>query len=308
MTSEVWTAARYRQEMGLSKGVESERAIARRLGIPRHAVKRLASGQSYTPDPLDKKWTTAEENLLRETWMSNLGHANGSLNDLALQIGRNSANLSRKAKALGLPKSGPRKPDPAWMKKLQQGLSLYIHRHGYPHQGKQHSISSRKLMSMKASERIRANRDVHNGAGKTGKRADLGGRYFRSRWEANYARFLSFIGIKWEYESKTFWFHKIKRGTRSYTPDFFLPKISEYHEVKGWMDKKSKTRLNRMKKYYPDVKIVIIGKEFFQEANKKRLCRLIPHWECEHRHSILISGIKKVGLDWVGTSAHVEPV
>jgi hypothetical protein len=37
----------------------------------------------------------------------------------------------------------------------------------------------------------------------------------------------------------------------------------EYHEVKGWMDDRSQTKLNRMAKYYPNVKMVLIdGKRY----------------------------------------------
>lgn len=101
--------------------------------------------------------------------------------------------------------------------------------------------------------------------------------YVRSSWEANYARYLNFLlkqgSIeKWEYESETFEFVGIKKGTRFYTPDF---KITEnggaisFHEVKGWMDKKSLTKLKRMKKYYPNIPIVLIQKKEMTEIKKK---------------------------------------
>lgn len=119
--------------------------------------------------------------------------------------------------------------------------------------------------------------------GKYGRREDLGNQFFRSRYEANYARYLNFTNQLWEYEKKTFWFDKIKRGVRSYTPDFYLPQTNEFHEVKGWMDKKSQTKLKRMKKYFPEVKIVVIDGGFFSAANKQGMCRIIPHWECLHK-------------------------
>lgn len=118
-----------------------------------------------------------------------------------------------------------------------------------------------------------------------GKRKDLG-IYVRSTWEANYARYLNWlIGIgeikKWEYEVDTFEFHKIKKGTRFYTPDFKITNKDgsiEYHEVKGYMDKRSQTKLNRMKKYYPDIKIVLIDKEVYY-AIKKDVSGLVENWE-----------------------------
>lgn len=122
---------------------------------------------------------------------------------------------------------------------------------------------------------------------KSGKRADLNDMYFRSAWEANYARYLNFLtkkGLvyKWEYEPDVFIFEQIKRGTRSYIPDFKIwdKKDSKpyYVEVKGWMDDKSKTKLKRMEKYYPDVKIILFQKEDYKEL-KNKLGRVIENWE-----------------------------
>lgn len=106
--------------------------------------------------------------------------------------------------------------------------------------------------------------------------------YFRSSWEVVYARYLQWMknrGMikKWEYEKDTFWFKKIKRGVRSYTPDFKVFNNTgtiEYHEVKGWMDKKSKTKLGRIKKYYPEITLVLIDKYIYKDIEK--LERMFP--------------------------------
>jgi hypothetical protein len=121
---------------------------------------------------------------------------------------------------------------------------------------------------------------------KGGKRDDLNGRYFRSCWEANYARYLNWLvsmqGIsKWEYEPDTFEFETIKRGNRCYTPDFKVFNADgsiEYHEVKGWMDKKSEVKLKRMAKFYPEVKIVLIDGEAYK-AISRSVRAFIPNWE-----------------------------
>ncbi len=125
---------------------------------------------------------------------------------------------------------------------------------------------------------------------KGGKRPDLDNRYFRSSWEANYARYLNLLVsqieiVAWEYEPDTFEFHNIKRGTRFYKPDFkvylfpFPDGGYEYHEVKGYMTPKSKTQLKRMAKYYPNEKIVIIGASFFADAKRTGLDVIIKGWE-----------------------------
>lgn len=119
-----------------------------------------------------------------------------------------------------------------------------------------------------------------------GKRPDLDNRYFRSAWEANWARYLNWlvdIGeiLAWEYEPDTFEFTKIKRGTRFYTPDF---KVKEkngsiiYYEIKGYMDKKSQTQLKRMRKYYSQITIKVIDSEAYY-AVARSVKTFISNWE-----------------------------
>jgi predicted RNA-binding Zn-ribbon protein involved in translation (DUF1610 family) len=108
---------------------------------------------------------------------------------------------------------------------------------------------------------------------------DINGRkmFFRSKWEANYAIYLDFLKkqmkIKdWEYEKDVFIFGKIQSGTRSYRPDFKIKNIDasiEYHEIKGWLTPRSKTQFSRMKKYFPEIKLVVIDGEGYREIVNK---------------------------------------
>jgi len=117
---------------------------------------------------------------------------------------------------------------------------------------------------------------------------EIGGQkvYFRSAWEANYARFLELERargevVKWEHEPETFWFDKIRRGVTSYLPDFrvtFRSGRVEYHEVKGWMDPKSKTKIQRMKKYYPEIKLIVINAKIYHKLSQL-FSRAVPGWE-----------------------------
>ena len=118
-----------------------------------------------------------------------------------------------------------------------------------------------------------------------GRASDLGNRYFRSRMERNYARYLercvSLHQIdKWEYEPDTFWFEPIKRGVRSYTPDFkvFKGQSVWYIEVKGYLDMKAKTKQKRMAKYHPSVRVVLVD---MSEYHVIEGCysQFIPGWE-----------------------------
>jgi len=120
-------------------------------------------------------------------------------------------------------------------------------------------------MSARQASNPRMRKGYSRGA--AGRRADLGNRHFRSSWEANYARYLNYLQAqgkikRWEFEPDTFWFEEIKRGVRSYLPDFKVWPADGgdpyYIEVKGWMDAKSATKLKRMAKYYPHIKIKVV--------------------------------------------------
>ena len=112
-----------------------------------------------------------------------------------------------------------------------------------------------------------------------GKREDLNNIYFRSSWEANLARYYNYVGVEWQFEPKTFIFEGIRKGSVSYTPDFYLPKEDKWIEVKGWMDDKSKTKLNRFKKYYPEEynKLELIQSKEYKSISK--LAPFIKEWE-----------------------------
>lgn len=111
-------------------------------------------------------------------------------------------------------------------------------------------------------------------------------KFYRSKWEANYARYLEWLKINkqiidWQHECKTFWFEGIKRGCVSYLPDFLitnLDKSETYHEVKGWMDDRSKTKLKRMAKYYPEIQLIVIAAKEYK-ALTKEFASVIPEWE-----------------------------
>lgn len=142
----------------------------------------------------------------------------------------------------------------------------------------------RQILSDKAVEMRNDGKFNHSGHPRSSGWFKINGLtyYFRSSWEVLYARYLEFLlgseNIKkWEYEPKTFWFDNIKRGVRSYLPDFRITNNDgsiEYHEVKGWMTDKSKTKIKRMAKYYPNIVLVV-----FQEkeiTGIRKLEKLYP--------------------------------
>lgn len=270
------------------------------------------------------KWSDAEIDLLRRFYSA---PGQVDLKKLARAVGRDKANVSRKAREMGLT---DRRRRSAIQTRLRFGIALLppeqqhefrsraqrenLRKKGHPRGalGMKHSPITKAVLAAKSRERWarpdyvlksdehRQRRSdalikrVASGQMRTkysrcrgGRRADLGETYFRSAWEANYARFLNWRVtrgdfVRWEYEARTFVFEAIKRGTRAYTPDFKVLKgdgSHEWHEVKGWMDQKSRTRLARMKKYYPEEKIVLVDEGWFRSARKNGIADSIPGWE-----------------------------
>lgn len=237
------------------------------------------------------------------------------LNSLAELLGMDKSNVSREARKLGLTKKG-RVFNAATYKSISQHAQKRIASNGHPRGmlGKRHSAETRANLSKIQVERqakitpleteirvVKANKTKMEKYGtgrpnwmnssnpysrtKSGKRADLDNRFFRSAWEANYARYLNFLKAQgeiesWDYECQTFVFHGITKGTLSYMPDFkiiYSDGSHEWHEVKGWMDAKSQTKLKRMAKYYPEEKVIVIGPDEYKAIAKWK--SLIGDWE-----------------------------
>ena len=69
---------------------------------------------------------------------------------------------------------------------------------------------------------------------------------FRSRLEARWAVFFDHLGIRWEYEPQGFkceYRLTMGEGTFDYLPDFFLPDLQLWAEVKGSLTAAEMTRL-----------------------------------------------------------------
>lgn len=117
--------------------------------------------------------------------------------------------------------------------------------------------------------------------------AEVGGKriYFRSKWEINYARYLEWLKFEgaitgWEFEPETFFFEGVRQGHTSYLPDFkvtYPDGTHAWHEVKGWMDAGSKTKLARMAKFYPDEKIYVVDSEVYKDI-ERQFSHCIPEW------------------------------
>ncbi len=116
--------------------------------------------------------------------------------------------------------------------------------------------------------------------------------FFRSRWEANYARYLELQKSNreiagWKHESKTFWFESIRRGIRSYKPDFEVLGMDGstwFVEVKGFMDKQSATKLKRMKIHHKHVTVLLVDQHEYLQIEKSVLEGRIKILDWEYKN------------------------
>lgn len=283
----------------------------------RITILGIGKPKIYPPDfvsEITKAYQTAQE----------AGFLN--IKEIAERYGINPANISRKAKLMGFATTRKRKrvaitkaeileqgKEERHKKFLENRKTIWQR---LPHPkgmlGKKHTEEvkkivgekSRMIYALKSEEekskiimkslhtRIKRHGmingpDKKRGNWKAGWR-EVGGKrnYYRSLWEANYARYLQMLKehgqIKeWQHEPKTFWFEKIMRGVRSYKPDFLVTLqngLQEWHEVKGWLCPRSKTTLARMAKYYPNETIILIDSKRYK-AIRETAMRIVFGWE-----------------------------
>ena len=86
--------------------------------------------------------------------------------------------------------------------------------------------------------------------------------WMRSGWEVKFAKFLDENRIKWFYENNHF-----DLGDCTYTPDFYLPEIDEYIEIKGYWRDDAKLKFDLFKIFYPDKKIIILQEKDLKQLN-----------------------------------------
>lgn len=195
-------------------------------------------------------------------------------------------------------------------------MRAYLAEHGHPRGalGMRHTVESKSAMSHgqrlanarrtpeQEAERVRkrnmTNIEIYGTAnpgfenqtnpysrGKRGYALDLPGMFFRSSWEVNYARYLEWLKDQgeiqeWAYEPQRFVFHGVTRAPVTYCPDFRIVEGNGdvvFHEVKGWMDSASKSKLKRMKKFYPDVQVIVVDKDGYN-ALARSVSAIVPHW------------------------------
>src|SRR5659263_489952 len=184
------------------------------------------------------KWTNEEIKELKEMYLKKM-----SVSEIAVVLGKTHKTIRNKAYALEI----------TWRVKYTEEEKQYVRdnyksynlREVADYLGKDKTNICRlaKELGLDRTKRKAENPKTYcdeNGVShevgwirkKSGRRADLNNTFFRSSWEANMARYYNYIGVKWQFEPKMFIFNTIRRGSVSYTPDFYLPEEDRWVEVK----------------------------------------------------------------------------
>lgn len=261
-------------------------------------------------------FTEEEKNKIRKLYREGFESGDKKLDLLSKEMGRQKTSICRFARKEGLTNL-KRKRSEEMAKSFSIRAKEFIKKNGHPKGmlGKKHTKETLKVLS-KHSKEMWEKLSKEQRAGFILKRTKnkllkgslfsknrescswkaawrtIGGkkRYFRSSWEANYARYLEYLKTKrkikdWEHEKTYFWFEDSEKWRGVYLPDFEVELNSgnkEFHEVKGWYDQRSKTKISLMKKFYPEIVLKIILQKQYKKIEEK-FSSLIEDWEFTRR-------------------------
>lgn len=230
---------------------ESVWAAGLALGIAGQTVHKRMKKAGLHVRPI--RTLTDEEAKRIRSYYENTPADKFCLDTLADSLGRPKTSICKYAREMGLTKHRPHSSE-VRARQAKTMAEKWKHR---PHPrgalGMTHSLESREKISaalkrtwadskafgiihmapearqarrlrMSALRALRPSSSDHTRA-KGGRRDDLGDTWFRSSWEANYARYLNLLMrmklvTEWSYEPETFWFNGVRRGCVSYRPDF----------------------------------------------------------------------------------------
>lgn len=120
-----------------------------------------------------------------------------------------------------------------------------------------------------------------NGSGKAGYRSDLG-HSVRSIWEANVCRILNYEGIVYLFEPQRF-----DLGEYRYVPDFYLPDMDLWLEVKGYVRKDTLEKVKyQIREFSKSHVLLLVDKKLYKqlEVDYKEV---IPNWETSKNTNVV---------------------
>lgn len=104
---------------------------------------------------------------------------------------------------------------------------------------------------------------------------DVGGIKVQGNWERNVAIRLTELGYQLDR-------HKVRYDNhRHYTPDFYIPGLNVYVEVKGWLSDRDVEKYKKVFESNPNLRIVLIRNERGMNNYSKFISGLVSLDECE---------------------------
>lgn len=100
-----------------------------------------------------------------------------------------------------------------------------------------------------------------------GKRVLIGSIWVRSTYEARFATLLAVQNVEWTYEPK--WFD-IGDG-KAYLPDFYVPSLDVYVEVKGWWRDDARQKFDAFVRLYSDIKYALVTGPILEALEKREM-------------------------------------
>jgi hypothetical protein len=140
----------------------------------------------------------------------------------------------------------------AWNKGVKTGLG--------PWRGKirgPHSKATKAKMSAAKIGKPKSPEHAANILGRMwhGPKPMYQGIQFRSSYEVRFAQMCNDAGLAWHYEPERF-----NLGRCSYLPDFYLPTLGIYIEVKGYFSEESRQKIALFRKLHPEFPLVVVMK------------------------------------------------
>jgi hypothetical protein len=136
------------------------------------------------------------------------------------EIRKEFSNQFTKAKKLGLPK-------PIFSEESRNKISL-----GW--KGKKHTIESIEKLKSSMQRVVREKPESYSASNVNGRSKKIlyNGSWMDSKWEFEFAKWCDDNKIGWIKNKKSFEYEW--KGKRLYYPDFYIPSIDQYVEVKGY--------------------------------------------------------------------------
>jgi len=127
-------------------------------------------------------------------------------------------------------------------------------------------------MCLEARQRLSIEQSLHNRGGKS-KWYEVSGIKVQGTWERDIATKLNELNIQWNKPSTNndVWKYQMDGQWKSYAPDFYLPMLDIWLEIKGYWWGNDRKKMNIILATYPERKLIILEKEDYEKFMRGEL-------------------------------------